>query len=154
MTKNDYDIRYSAEVAVLLAELMCRALEDQDEELAITVEEIGYNLGLLKTFKNGVELPFQTDSMTEALFSDYIYEAKSGAKKASDFMMYIPGCANGGPGVDKKGMPDVVLLEHEINKLRGIVSEKVAKETKEHNDKITAVMKRDNSKWREKNTKS
>lgn len=154
MTNNDYDIRYSAEVAVLLTELMCRALEDKDEDLAITVEEIGYNLGLLKTFKKGVDLPFQTDSMTEALFSDYIYEVKSGAKKESDFFAYIPGFASGGPGVDKNGMPDVVLLEHEINKLRRIVADKVSKEEKEHNDKITTVMKRDNSKWREKKTKS
>lgn len=151
MTKNDYKIRYSAEVAVLLSELMYKALDEMDEESARIVEEIGYNLDLLETFTGGVVLPFQTDSMTEALFSDYIYEAKSGAKKDKDFLIYIPGFATGRPSIDKKGMPDILLLAHEINKLRQIVAQKVAKEEKEHIVGITSIMKEDNSKWRDKN---
>lgn len=149
-TKHDYVVLHRAKVALLLTELMIKALEEMDVELADYVETIGDNLKLLKVISGKVWLPFSTDSMTETLFSDYISETKGGAKKESDYIMYVPEIAVGSPGTNTNGMPDIELIKSEHNKLSLLKSEIAGKWEKEHDDKINEIMKRDNSKWREK----
>jgi hypothetical protein len=125
--------------ALSLTQLMIKALADMDQESATALENIAYELECLGLFDKDLNPGYETDSLFEALISDYIYETNNGAVKDEDYTLFNVS-ASAKPTVEE-------LQEHEV-KLTNIVKDLKAKIEKEHSDKIGEIMKKDNSKWR------
>jgi hypothetical protein len=148
MTDDDYKVLQSAKAAQALTKVMVKALETMDEDLAKSAEEIGYNLELLKVLNSKVSLPFYTDSLSDALISDYIAETNEGAKESADYVGYNPGFSLE-LFADGNGLPNVERLKQEANKLGVTAEDKLNKQENEHDERIAGIMKSNNSKWRD-----
>lgn len=125
--------------ALSLTQLMIKALADMDQESANASENIAYELECLGLFDEDLNPGFESDSLFEALISDYIYETNNGAVKDEDYSLFNVSASNK-PTVEE-------LREHEV-KLTTFVNDLKTKIEKVHSDKIGEIMKKDNSKWR------